>query len=589
MKTGIGGIFLNRLALAALVLVLAGCGGGGGGSGGSGGSGGAGGGNGGNGGGGYNYVSSPGYPSTSASGSSVTITWSPVSNFVTYNLYWSTAPGVTKTNGTKISGVSSPYMHKNLNYGTTYYYVVTAVDAAGTESAESPQSSATPIAPAKGWSSGKRIGLAQYFSESIYPESVQVNNAGTAAAMWQEVASGSFSGGYVYANIYRGGAWYTPTRVGDLGSSSASVTVTASGDAIAVYAQRIFDAVTGNQLRTAIYSRRYDHLTDTWTTAEQISVATAANTYCSDPGVAVDANGNAIAIWIEGYQTWARRFDSTLGTWEASATQLSNMKLTYISPPRIVVDGNNIFTAVWVEESAPGAQKNNSSVFARRFNATPNTWDASVRIGRDPATLLGNTDGAVSQWVDVNAAGNIFVVWQQTSTLANNTTQYSIDSVRFDPVAKTWSAPASLTARATSVYPPQVAVDSAGNAMAVWTQYETTGISLQNVRFSATGGTWTAPMLTDQTGTATIPSFVLGMDSSGNAEVIWADTVNGIFERRYNATAGTWGSFNNTLTPSSNALVGAMSDTGYTALLGQSTSYSSIPWTIAAWGWILTP
>jgi formylglycine-generating enzyme required for sulfatase activity len=85
--------------------------------------------------------------STSAGNAQVTISWSGVSGATSYNLYWSTSSGVTSTNGTKISSVTSPYIQSGLTNGTTYYYVVTAVNAGG-ESIASTQASAMPQVPA---------------------------------------------------------------------------------------------------------------------------------------------------------------------------------------------------------------------------------------------------------------------------------------------------------------------------------------------------------------------------------------------------------------------------------------------------------
>ncbi len=73
----------------------------------------------------------------------VTVSWTAVSDATSYNLYWATTTGVSPANGTLISNVTSPYVQTGLAAGTTYYYVVTAVNAVG-ESAPSAQASATP-------------------------------------------------------------------------------------------------------------------------------------------------------------------------------------------------------------------------------------------------------------------------------------------------------------------------------------------------------------------------------------------------------------------------------------------------------------
>lgn len=63
----------------------------------------------------------------------------------TYNIYWSTKPGVTKQNGNKIANATSPYSHWGLVNGTTCYYVVTEVTS-GLEGPESLEVGATPKA-----------------------------------------------------------------------------------------------------------------------------------------------------------------------------------------------------------------------------------------------------------------------------------------------------------------------------------------------------------------------------------------------------------------------------------------------------------
>jgi fibronectin type 3 domain-containing protein len=85
---------------------------------------------------------------TAAGGANqATITWAAVSGAASYNVYWSITSGVTKTSGTKIAGATSPYVQNALAAGTTYYYIVTAVNSVGESSASTQVSASTNVAP----------------------------------------------------------------------------------------------------------------------------------------------------------------------------------------------------------------------------------------------------------------------------------------------------------------------------------------------------------------------------------------------------------------------------------------------------------
>jgi hypothetical protein len=82
-----------------------------------------------------------------AGNTQTTITWTAVSGATSYRLYYSTASGVTTTSGTRLtisSGTS--FTQSGLTNGTTYYYILTAVNAGG-ESTASAEASAKPQFP----------------------------------------------------------------------------------------------------------------------------------------------------------------------------------------------------------------------------------------------------------------------------------------------------------------------------------------------------------------------------------------------------------------------------------------------------------
>jgi len=75
----------------------------------------------------------------------VFLSWMEVPGAVSYNLYFSTAPGLTLQGATKIEGVTNPYTHSGLTNDTPYFYAVTASYEDGTESALSDEVTAMPV------------------------------------------------------------------------------------------------------------------------------------------------------------------------------------------------------------------------------------------------------------------------------------------------------------------------------------------------------------------------------------------------------------------------------------------------------------
>lgn len=79
----------------------------------------------------------------------VTLSWDEVPGAVSYNVYGSTSPGISKLSGFKIRNVSNPITISHLQPGKTYYFVVTFVADSG-ESKESKEMSYKAVANAEG-------------------------------------------------------------------------------------------------------------------------------------------------------------------------------------------------------------------------------------------------------------------------------------------------------------------------------------------------------------------------------------------------------------------------------------------------------
>jgi subtilisin family serine protease len=109
-----------------------------------------------------------------------------------YNVYRSTTSGGSYIKLTSSAQLGSSYSDSNVTSGTTYYYVVTAVDTTGNESKVSNEASATP----SGSTSGPTVTLSSSSTNngSTWTASVIVTTSSGAAVTWQWSNGASGSG-----------------------------------------------------------------------------------------------------------------------------------------------------------------------------------------------------------------------------------------------------------------------------------------------------------------------------------------------------------------------------------------------------------
>ena len=314
--------------------------------------------------------------------------------------------------------------------------------------------------------------------------------------------------------------WGTATLIETDNTGSAylpRVAIDPNGNAIAVWAQ-------SDGTRDNIWANRYDAVTG-WGTATLIETDNAGN--AGFPRVAIDPNGNAIAVWAQSDGTrnniWANRYDAFTG-W-GTAILIETNDVWYASSPQVAFDTNGNALVVW--NQSDGTRTN---IWANRYDAVTG-WGTAILIETDDAGSAGN------QGVAFDPNGNALAVWEQSDGTRTN-----IWANRYDAVTGWGTATLIETDDSGDVNAPHVAFDPNGNAIAVWAQYDGTRFNIWANRYDAATGWGTATLIeNDNAGSAGLPQ--VAFDADGNALAIWtqSDGVRwNIWANRYDA-ATSWG------------------------------------------------
>ena len=163
--------------------------------------------------------------------------------------------------------------------------------------------------------------------------------------------------------------------------------------------------------------------------------------------------------------------------------------------------------------------------------AAAKAWGTAALIETD------NAGNALLPQVAFDSSGNALAVWYQNDGTRNN-----IWANRYDFITGWGSAALIETDNAGDARFPQVAFDSSGNALAVWDQNDGTRRNIWANRYVAGTGWGSAALIeTDNAGEASHPH--MAVDSSGNALAVWQQsdgTLYNIWANRYVAGTG-WG------------------------------------------------
>jgi hypothetical protein len=279
----------------------------------------------------------------------------------------------------------------------------------------------------------------------------------------------------------------------------------------------------------------------TWRTASSIETGTA------DAGVVqavLNAGGNGVAVWVEDngsadYRVAARRYVD--GHW-SSVEYLQNDTRDSESA-QVAMDAAGNITAVWLQFYEDGAY----NVWGNRYSSKTGPWGTAQ-------LLQSGTTGARAPSVMMDKGGNAIAVWSQDGGESN----YSIWTNRYDAAAGRWGTPEKIQAGAGNGQDPHLGMDGAGNALAVWREEEDPGsYTVRASRYNVATGRWDASQaIQSAAGNALFPQ--LGVDSAGNAIAVWHQEMDAeshnVWWNRFTAETGQWGTARLLQSGSSDAL-----------------------------------
>jgi uncharacterized protein YkwD len=258
---------------------------------------------------------------------------------------------------------------------------------------------------------------------------------------------------------------------------------------------------------------------------------------------AVDANGNAMALWSVRGPTGAQlavrssRYDIASDTWSAPADliRLPNQFDPQYQLQLVMLPTGD---ALAIGRAIYGLQYGLESVVAARYSLATGTWGTFTAL--NPSTP--NWPVIPSAVVDAN--GVVTVVWQQICHGYNGCNGQTLLATRYSPTTGTWTAPQALEGglyAATSNFYPIAGIDANGNVVVAFSKNNGADQTIYAKRYSANTATWggteaIAPSACNQCG-----DNHLAVDSSGNAMVTWTGKTDLIESVHFNAAAGAWG------------------------------------------------
>jgi hypothetical protein len=352
--------------------------------------------------------------------------------------------------------------------------------------------------PGSGWAGGTPALLESSNNTAESPQ-IAMDDNGNAIAVWSQSDGAHYN---IYANKFASGSWGSATTLSDTSgdATQARIVMNAMGNAFVVWQQ-------DDGLRDNIWAIRSTTAGTSWGSATTIE--STANT-CGNPQIALDASGNAIAVWDQDEGTiniYANRYVS--GTGWGNPTILISSGAGNTRESQITVTPNGDAIAIWTQ--------NNSTTYCIWANSyiSGTGWDT-------PAPLEAGMMGGDSSYPEVGLdnQGNALAVWYQQNNGLNNiwTSRYISGTG--------WDAAELLETGAGDAIFPHIAMAPDGTATVIWLQNNGSEYYIHARRYVAASG-WGAIRIIEPTHSENSDYSDVAMNAHGEAVAVWMRCLDG--------------------------------------------------------------
>jgi hypothetical protein len=239
------------------------------------------------------------------------------------------------------------------------------------------------------------------------------------------------------------------------------------------------------------------------------------------PDAAIGADSTAYLIW-DDYRTgnqgdiYFSLRDPLTGIWSANEKVNDDTNAGTQWNASIALDASNDAYAVW-QDLRQGTIKNpDVNIFFSKRSASAGVWSTNVRINDDNSGRAAQDSPRIA----VNTTGDAVAVWSD-----HRSKQWNVYSSRLSAGGAAWAANLRVTDNGTSrKFSPDVAVGADGTAYAVWEDDRSGSWDVWFATLASGASSWSVnERISDDPGAADQYSPRIDIDANGDLFVVWLD------------------------------------------------------------------